>query len=349
MPTSFFPEDICTGANHAISLVIESIIRSLTDEPELALDLRFSPVQNKNALVVDYDAENNFREKFKEYRNAMFRGVKVRGEESIKEGTDFHDEEGLVALVDMVDGTDLLERNLSNWCSAAVFFEPDRGKKGEPIIRAACVGLPSGKIYYAHANIKEVRYEQFLRHDHRYRPGKAKGISSIRRLENCSICFYGQKPSSLIRVAETQLFTYLGQKEKTRVDKKKEKNASGSIVVDKEKEIRVYTLSGIPMMMKLIDHQVKEAANIDVIFQLGGQYPHDAVPGLYIAKKGGAFILNLKTSEEMTDTELEQGLLRPGHPDEKMEYIVASSRELCEELAPLLKAKTATAGSQPHS
>jgi len=99
------------------------------------------------------------------------------------------------------------------------------------------------------------------------------------------------------------------------------------------------------MMMKLIDHQVRDAANIDVIFQLGGQYPHDAVPGLYIARKGGAFILNLKTGEEMTDKELEQGLLRPGHPDEKMEYIVASTRELCQEMEPLLKMKVASAGS----
>ena len=295
MPIDFFPEEICSGANEAISLVIESTIRSLTDDPELALHFRFDPDQNKNALVVDYDAEHTFREKFRQYRDSMFRGVKIRGEESLKKETDFKDEEGLVALVDMVDGTDLLERNLSNWCSAAVFFDPRKAKKDESIIRAACVGLPSGKIYYTQANINEVRYDQVLRHDRGHRSGSANGVSSIRKLENASICFYGQKPNSLLRVAETELFSYLAKKQDERDAKKKESETAESVLAYKEKEIRVYTLSGIPMMMKLIDHQVRDAANIDVIFQLGGQYPHDAVPGLYIARKGGAFILNLKT------------------------------------------------------
>jgi hypothetical protein len=339
LPT-LFPEEICNAANYAITYVLEQIFQALIDDPDLALSTKYLP---KPALTVDWDAEQNFRTQFRKYKNAMFREVLVYGEESISSKTNVSDKvsdkDGLVALVDMVDGTDLLERNLSNWCSAAVFFYPN-GPVGKRIA-AACVGLPSGKIYFTHEKMeKEVRFEKFDRHGHEQTiSDTVGGKSSVTRLENASICFYGQKPASLMAMARTELFAYLAEKESDRKLKRKEAEESDSVLVDKNKENRIYTLSGIPMMMKLIDRQVPIAANIDAVIQLDGQHPHDAVPGLYIARHGDAFILNLKTEKEMTDEELEQGLTRPGHDDEKMTYIVASTPELCYEILPLLKTK----------
>ena len=148
----------------------------------------------------------------------------------------------------MVDGTDLLERNLSNWCSAAVFFYPDR-PPGKRIV-AACVGVPSGKIYYSHEDLNVVRFEQIDRHsiDKSPKRGIVRGHSAVTNLENASICFYGQKPSSLLDMAETDLFSYLAKREQARKEKRKEDDTADSVRVEKDKENRIYTLSGIPMV-----------------------------------------------------------------------------------------------------
>jgi len=347
MSQHIFPDEVCSAGTHAVSSVIQTVIQALADDPDLALSSRYDKVRDKEALAIDWDAEVHFREIFRhEYKQGMFRDTKIYGEESIKESTDFSGESGLIALTDMVDGTDLLERNLSNWCSAVVFF--NRTEESTQII-GACVGLPSGRIYSAHTNSNNARYVQFYR-DSNKRPtgGLVMGPSTITSLEHSSICFYGQKAKSLQRVAKTKLFDYLISKEEAKDALKRERDQrSGQrfISVEREKVNRIYTLSGIPMMMRLIDHRVKDAANIDVIFQLTEQHPHDAVPGLYIAKKGGAYILNLKTGREMTDEELTRGLLRPGHPDEGMKYIVAATRDLCDELAPLLEEEQAQAAN----
>lgn len=339
MSHHIFADEVCSAGINAVASVIQTVIQSLADDPDLALSSKFDKARNKEALAIDWDAEVHFRQIFRhEYKEGMFRDATIYGEESIKPSTNFSNEKGLVALTDMVDGTDLLERNLSNWCSAVVFFNREEEKTQ---IVAACVGLPSGKVYFSHANSNIVRYVQFHRDPpKRLTYGQVAGPSTITKLEHSSICFYGQKAKSLQRVAKTKLLDYLILKETAKEALKMERDKTADnpfISVEKEKVNRIYTLSGIPMMMRLIDHRVKDAATIDVIFQLTEQHPHDAVPGLYIAKKGGAYILNLRTGQEMTDDELACGLLRPGHPDEAMMYIVAATRELCEELAPLLR------------
>lgn len=346
MSQLIFPDAVSDAGVRAVSSVIQMVIRSLAEDPDIALSSKYDIARDKEALAIDWDAEVHFRQIFKdEYKGrGMSADVKIYGEESIKPSTDFSNEEGLIALTDMVDGTDLLERNLSNWCSAVVFFSREEGNTK---IVAACVGLPSGRVYFTHSETSNVRFVQFYRDVYkRTNFGQVMGPSTITTLEHSSICFYGQKAKSLQKVARTKLLDYLISKENAKETRKRERDQGDGnqfISVDKEKVNRIYTLSGIPMMMRLIDHRVKDAANIDVIFQLTEQHPHDAVPGLYIAKKGGAYVYNLKTGQEMTDEELAHGLLRPGHPDEGMKYIVAATRELCMELAPLLKEQQAQA------
>ncbi len=313
----FLAEDICNGGVFAIRNTLGQVKWALQHEPERALDTTFSPRRQKEALFIDEEAEDQFLRALKrEYNNGLLHNVEVYGEESIKEETDFTDRDGYFALADMIDGTDLMERNLSNWCSAVVFFKP-QNEEGSRII-ASCVGVPSGKIYYAHADDPRV----FYKHPS-LKSERVGGPSSITKLNETSICFYGQKASRLKEVAELKLLDHLASLPQPEKGANRKKN-------------RIYTLAGIPMMIKLIDHQVKNAANIDVIFEVGGQLPHDVVAGLYIAKKAGATVFNLNTGNELTDVDLEKGLMRPGHEDERMKYVVTATRDLCMEILPLL-------------
>ncbi|TDA25606.1 MAG: hypothetical protein DSO00_08510, partial [Archaeoglobi archaeon] len=51
---------------------------------------------------------------------------------------------------------------------------------------------------------------------------------------------------------------------------------------------RIYNLAGNPVMVKLVDHRIKDARGIDAVIEIKGQKPHDMAPGAYIALKGGA-------------------------------------------------------------
>ncbi|MEP6912952.1 MAG: hypothetical protein ABI923_09370 [bacterium] len=309
------PEDVCEGGVFAIRNTLVQVKWALREDISNALKTTFDPEREKVALNVDRDAEHQFRINLKEqWKKGLLRDIEVWGEESIGKAWDCTGREGVFALADMIDGTDLLERNLSNWCSAAVFFRP-RNENGTKII-AACVGLPSGKIYYAHANSSKVYYQS-----ENEQTCDVGGKSTIKKLSQASICFYGQKASRLKKVADLPLLDYLSR-----------------LTVDKDpklKKNRLYTLAGIPMMVKLIDHQVADAANIDVVFEAVGQHPHDVVAGAFIAQKAGAFVINLDTQNELTNEEMEAGLLRPGDDMSQLRYIITSTRELCEEILPL--------------
>jgi len=320
MPDDLRPEDVCNGGIYAIRRTLTKVKWALRSELARALSVTYSPKRKKEALRVDEDAEFNFIYYLTGGVNTglsdLFKDINVAGEESIIERDNFTGREGVYALADMIDGTDLLERNLSNWCSAVVFFCPRR-KEGNRIV-AACVGVPSGKIYFAH----EDRPGAFFKlPDEQTRP--VGGRSTIKKLNQASLCFYGQKVSRLKQISDLPLLDHLATQPKPK-NKHVKKN-------------RIYTLAGIPMMMKLIDRQDSDAANIDVVFDCFGQMPHDVVAGAYIARKQGATIINLDTQKEMTNAELERGLLRPGHEESKLRYVIASTRSLANELVPLLR------------
>ena len=317
------PEEICQGGVFAIRNTIDHVKWYLRTNPDRALETEIAPGRGKEALRVDITAEDQFLfNLIKEYEKGFLSDIKVYGEESINEQTDFSGEDGVVALVDMVDGTDLVERNLSNWCSAAIFFRP-KNDEGNRIL-ASCVGMPSDRIYYVHADSKGVRYKP--------KTGPSipvGGKSDITRLAEASVCFYGQKAARLKEVAERGFLNYMLTQQGPLANKGgKEKQ---------RKKNRIYTLAGIPMMIKLIDHQVKCAANIDVVFECNGQHPHDVVAGAYLAKRAGAVIKSIDTGKELSYIDLEESLLRPAHPDSQLRYVIASTEELCDEILPLLQ------------
>jgi fructose-1,6-bisphosphatase/inositol monophosphatase family enzyme len=324
------PQEICNAGLFAIRNTLTEIKWWLDRYPERALETTYAPPgrKNKEALRLDIDAEDTFvRNLNKEYEGGLFKDVLVYGEESIDETTDLSNESRVVALVDMVDGTDLVERNLSNWCSAAIFFCPS-AEPGKRIL-ASCVGLPSGRIYYAHANSEGVYCKP--------QGGLATpvgGPSQVEDLRQASISFYGQKVSRLQETMKTGLIDYLLKEPKsTEAENAIENNSQ-------RRKNRIYTLAGIPMIVKLIDHRVKRAANIDVVFDCNGQRPHDFIAGAYLAKRASAVIKNIDSGNEISYHDLETALLRPDNPQSDFRYVVAATDRLCDEILPLLASKS---------
>src|ERR1043166_3322529 len=199
MPDDLLPEDICDGGLFAIRNTMARVKWLLKNDPIRALATTYSPKRDKEALFVDENAEWLFAANLKDdYKAGLLQELEVWGEESVTNKEDFSGRRGDFALADMIDGTDLLERNLSNWCSAAVFFRPNN-PEGQRIV-AACVGVPSGKIYFAHSDREGAFYK--LPSEATRRVG---GPSEITKLSEASICFYGQKASRLKKQIEASL------------------------------------------------------------------------------------------------------------------------------------------------
>lgn len=83
------------------------------------------------------------------------------------------------------------------------------------------------------------------------------------------------------------------------------------------------------MMMRLVDGHKR----IDCVFELRGQYAHDAVPGLYIAVKAGALLFD-PNGVRITDADLANKLMKPASnkPEDKLCYLLCATQELGQHL-----------------
>jgi fructose-1,6-bisphosphatase/inositol monophosphatase family enzyme len=323
--------------------------------------LRTIPDHNdKSALVIDIETEESFRL----FVDTDLEGVRLLGEECPERKiTNFNlfDEERVCVLVDMVDGTDLLERGLHNWCSSAVFFHP-KSKPGKRIL-AAFIGVPGGSFgsdprgepldnsdFYRAAftsvyfGVRGSRPEVFEA------DASTRGISGpseVTKVEDASVCFYGQKASRLRYTSGQDLFG--GQKVETEFDGAADAvNGEPSDTkkgAKKKERMRVYNLAGMPMIAKLIDKRVKEASGIDAVFELEGQSPHDVVPGAFLAMEAKCAVIDLDTGKPMTREKLELSLLEPFADHSKLRYIIASTYELAEEIRKRVKVRLAVSES----
>ena len=211
-----------------------------------------------------------------------------------------------VAIVDAIDGTDLVARGFANWCSAFVFFNPKQAK-----IIAAVVGHSSGEVYYASSEGAAKRTVNAGRGQKLKRNPEEQ-----LRLEQASVCFYGQKPHNLLTVTDDKDsagFQKMLNEFRYRMREKKEKLP-----------FRLYNFGGNPMMVKIPERTV------DAVFELSGQKPHDVIPGAYIATQGGAVLTDL----EGRPINLAEALLTP---NKKLKYILAATNSLSIELQWLLK------------
>lgn len=246
------------------------------------------------------------------------------GEESLKEASlDLSGIDQVVALVDMIDGTDLLARGLGNWCSAMVFFAPARNE-----ILRSFVGMSYGdylKVYTAclddqdqlQAHVVHVPVKRNQRNDKvlderrtRERLLGTRGPSSGGHpLNGASVCFYGQKKKRLLSVVERS--TYPRE------------------VPDFENDRhRIYTPAGNPMMAKVAE------GRMSAIFELEGQLPHDVVPGAFICRTAGCVVTDLR-GERLG---LVESLMRPADPGRKLKYLIGSNQEVHGALLSLLGA-----------
>jgi len=317
-------EELCKMGIYVTQKTVKDICLRVIRNPERSFEIIFVGKKKKKALRIDCYAEDTacklMEERMEKWQKGHFKKLTYFGEESLGEDPFLADCQTVCVLADAIDGTDLLERGLYNWCSAFIFFYPAR-PHGQKIL-AAFVGLPTGEVYHARCD-KEGAFVS--RGSEKAVP--VSGPSEVKAVHQASICFYGQKVKNMRATFESG---FLGGLEQAILGKS-----------DDETTLRLYDLAGIPMMMKLIDHKVKTACGIDVVFDIAGQKPHDVVPGAFIAKKAGAVLKNLK-GDDISDNDLETLLLKPSAAENELKYVLAATHELGNSVINLLSAKTHT-------
>lgn len=258
------------------------------------------------------------------FTRAFEDALETYGEEGRPLPPDIARHKKTILLIDPIDGTDLLARGLSNWCSALTFFYPS----GTAKIIAAFVAHASGCVYFA---TDKGAFVEFPPRTTGYRRGRRLAYTRTRRrrqvrlkirngvarLDDAAVCFYGQKPANLLSVINSAPFKagMVGLAEKV-------KGAKAQKAMDVEVRVpkfRFYNLGGNPMLAKIADQSV------DAVFELIGQEPHDVIPGAFVAQKSGAVIEDL----EGQPLQLMESLL---NPEKRLTYIAAASKSLADEL-----------------
>jgi len=310
---------IAKAAVRTIHRVQKTVTRYAASDPEGAFKRTKIGEWGKPLLAIDLFAEMNAKAEL--YRALGTAGLLVLGEESLlDESIDLSRETRIVALIDMIDGTDLFERNLSNWCSAMVFHHP-----AEKRILAAFVGIPNDGVYYAMAAQDGAFRCSFAGPSTQ---AQVIGPSRTTSIQDSSIAFYGQKVGGFLSLTRTHFQDFL---ETVRADCYRQKQ---------ELHTRIYNLAGNPMAIRLISGPTR----IDALFDLNGQAPHDIVPGAYIAEKAGASFCGL--NGESIDL---NGLVeRPAHRESRLRYILAATPELSLQLQTYLKPKYNRQGQRLH-
>jgi fructose-1,6-bisphosphatase/inositol monophosphatase family enzyme len=219
----------------------------------------------------------------------------------------------IVAIIDMIDGSDLVERNFGNWCSAMIFSKPGP----HPKILFSLVHQADGRIYGADEegtfllrptakavedlgvlNGPEIR--KLRREDHeRTRREETRQIA---------ICFYGQQYKNFATLP----------------------CSFQSWIKDSpaRQRIRIYNLAGNPMMARLANGE-----GVHAVFEHHGQFPHDAAPGAYIGLRAGGHLVDL-AGNPITAESLAARLMRPS--GEGLQYVLASTEDLSLQLADVL-------------
>ena len=259
------------------------------------------PGKDKSNVTTSLDvwAERAFMERMFE----TFQGrIRVFGEESLQDPSlDLSDENHTVAIVDMVDGTDLVTYGIWLWCSAIVFVVPRQRR-----ILAAFVGDAFGRVYFATGPGKAYVTDPDLR--------KAKTSFVLKSAQQI-------QPNPDHRTLDTSFLCYYGQKGK-----------HASCLVERPNLLRrvhrIYNFAGNPMMAKVAD------GTMSGVFELIGQYPHDVVAGAYIAACAGATLRDLSGSS----IDLAEALCRPAAPSSRLRYVLCCTADLAADLLASLAA-----------
>lgn len=247
--------------------------------------------------------------------------VVVSGEESLSLDPSLEDLTGrheIFTLVDLIDGTDLLQRGMGNWCSAMVLFVASP----EPSIIGALVCDHEGTLFCAEHSSKQA---------HSRRLGRKADValsreSSPETIENACIRAVAGQPSGPLNgaslSADSVSISFYGQK----IDHFLTGLSAGLTSAIREASgpsFRIYNLGGIPMMLRVAN------GTVGAVFHRIGAKPHDFVPGAYIALKAGAYLGDMD-GNRITEHDLAKMLLTPkksGPP-----YILAGTETLYTQL-----------------
>jgi len=267
-------------------------------------------------IAADKDAESTFERFLDTYSNGHFKDIIFYGEETLgNEPINLTGRDGTAVLVDALDGSDLYERNLGNWCTAATFFTPNNppGKR----IRAAIAGLPDGSIYSATDSSDAVQVARKPKSP----AERIRGMSRVQDIKDASLCFYGQKVGNFLAASKSPMWAPLLARDKA--ERRQNRRGIG---------FRVYNLAGIPMIIKMIDKVATQGAGIDAVVDFKGQKAHDIVPGAFLALKAGAHVSD-PSGTPITIRRLEELLLKPN--TETLRYIIAVSKKLRDNIVEL--------------
>lgn len=255
-------EEIADAALQIIRCVQREVFEDIRMHPENVFETATIGSRTKPLLAIDLVAERSAAPKLR--RQLRRYGLWVVGEESLRDETlECCNEDWLAFQVDVIDGSGLLQRGASNWCSAIAFFHPPQQK-----IVAAFLGLPHVGIYMARYDLPKPWKYSRRGGPH---PPSVSGPSRNANLSSRSIAFYGQKVSCFSSPTKRQKPSHLlGKLEMSDL---KSKNSGA----------RIYNLAGNSVMVRMIDGW--EAAKTDTAFELKGQALHDMVCRAYIAQK----------------------------------------------------------------
>lgn len=317
MQFEFDARNIVHEAVQVVRIVHQQIRNAIQYDREHALSKIRVPIGNefKDALRIDEMAEDRCREEFLDRYGEK---VYVIGEESLPTELSKVHKNRICILVDMVDGTDLLEMGIPMWCSAIVIFDPT-----QPKILGSVVGLASGEIYSAAVDEEHAYVSRELSPDMTRQPARIQlnGPSDTKKLADATVAFYGQKAGSLLSVMACTPFI----------------KELGRLKGNPDATFRIHTLAGNPVMVKLVDRERDYGKRvvgrgIDAVFDIRGQQLHDLVPGMFIATKAGAYACSMG-GEKIAAQILAKRLMKP---KETMPYILSSTPELAEELRAVL-------------
>jgi fructose-1,6-bisphosphatase/inositol monophosphatase family enzyme len=299
--------------------VHNAIYKHIRDLPKESFNSYFVPSGSglKQLAMIDLIAERAFISAV----TAKFGNTSVRmvGEESLND-VNLENETRTCVLIDMIDGTDLLQRNFANWCSAIVVFKPQ-----ERDILAAYVAIPrtslseTGYLYYA--TKAPGAYKIPLRSSDAAAPIPLDCAVRGRTLRDASVCMYSQKNAnfeSLLSLSrKRKLAAWL------RANNKKPPGKEGR----GESNFRFYNFAGNPMMARIGD------GIVDVVFDLVGQAPHDVLPGAFIAAKAGAVFGHID-GRPISTKEMGGALVRPA--ETRLSYVLSANRLMFDEMTRLL-------------
>jgi fructose-1,6-bisphosphatase/inositol monophosphatase family enzyme len=309
-----------------LRVVYEMMESHIRDFPQLAFQPHYQQHSDgsvKALLSIDLLAERFFM-------NCIARKfgpdkVAIYGEESLATDPDLRSESRICILIDIVDGTDLLERDFSNWCSAIVVFEPQQRK-----ILGSFVHLRSERgqyLYYTTRDSRVYKKPMLLtgkslepqRRSRWEQVTPLRGPAQGRELKDASVCVYGQKSSSLLSLLSWN------EREKLLSWLKAMESEKGTM---QEPKFRFYNLAGNPMMVRLAE------GIVDVVLDLKGQHPHDVVPGAYIALLSGA-VMTKPNGDELKIEDLADSLCLPARS--AIQYVLAANKPMNKELISLLQ------------